>query len=74
MHFILSRDGYDTVTSHVFDPDDPYLHFDAVFGVKESLVGTFERVEDKARIERAGFDGGFYWELAFDWVMAPKDA
>ncbi len=47
LHFILSRDGYDEVTTHIFDPEDPYLESDAVFGVKETLIATFNKVEDQ---------------------------
>ncbi len=70
LHYIVSKPGFDTVTSHVFDPEDPYLHSDAVFGVKESLVGRFERVDDAGLVAEAGFGGTHYWELRFDWVLA----
>ena len=71
LHFIVSKEGFETLTTHVFDPEDKYLHSDAVFGVKESLVGQFRRVEDAASISGAGFEGDFFWELDFDWVLAP---
>ena len=38
LHFIVEAEGYDRLTTHIFDPDDPYLDSDAVFGVKESLI------------------------------------
>lgn len=69
LHYILSKDGYDEVTTHIFDPDDPYLDNDAVFGVKESLIATFNWAEDGKKL---GFDGG-YWDVAFDFVLARKD-
>ena len=72
LHFILSRDGYDEVTTHIFDPEDPYLESDAVFGVKESLVATFNKVEDPARIAEVGLNGSYYWDVEFDFVLAPK--
>ncbi len=28
--------------THIFDPDDPYINSDAVFGVKESLLAAFQ--------------------------------
>jgi hydroxyquinol 1,2-dioxygenase len=42
VHFVISADGYEPVTTHVFDSIDPYLASDAVFGVKESLIVNFE--------------------------------
>lgn len=72
LHYILSKDGYDTVTTHIFDPDDPYIDSDAVFGVKESLIADFKRVGDPARIAEMDFGGAHYWHVDFDFVLAPK--
>jgi catechol 1,2-dioxygenase len=38
IHFIVSADGYNPVTTHIFDSESPHLSSDAVFGVKPSLV------------------------------------
>ena len=70
LHYILDADGFEKLVTHIFDPDDPYIHSDAVFGVKESLLAKFERVEDPARIEAAGFDRPYY-EVVHDFVLAP---
>ena len=43
VHFMLSAPGFKTVITHVFVAGDPYLDSDAVFGVKNSLIGDFER-------------------------------
>src|SRR6201996_4246068 len=45
IHMIVSAPGYQTVTTHLFVADSPYLHSDAVFGMKESLIVKFERHE-----------------------------
>jgi protocatechuate 3,4-dioxygenase beta subunit len=37
-HFRVSRDGYKTVVTHVFDSASLHLTSDAVFGVRESLI------------------------------------
>lgn len=73
LHYIVSKDGYDTLTTHIFDPDDEYLHSDSVFGVKESLIAEFKRVEDPERASAVGFSGP-YWDVEFDFVLAPKKA
>ena len=72
LHYIISKDGYDEVTTHIFDPDDIYIDNDAVFGVKESLIAEFEKVEDPAKIAEMEFQGSHYWDVEFDFVLAPK--
>jgi len=71
LHYIISADGYDELTTHIFDPDGPYIDSDAVFGVKESLLAKFDRIEDPARLDEMGFDAPFFWDVAFDFVIAP---
>lgn len=71
LHYILEADGYETLITHIFDPDDPYIHSDAVFGVKESLLAKFELIEDADKIAAAGFDRPYY-EVVHDFVLAPK--
>lgn len=70
LHYILEADGFETLVTHIFDPDDPYIHSDAVFGVKESLLANFDLITDPARIQEAGFDRPFY-EVIHDFVLAP---
>ena len=72
LHYIISKDGYDEVTTHIFDPDDVYIDNDAVFGVKESLIAEFVKVEDPQRIADMEFKGPHYWDVEFDFVLAPK--
>ena len=69
LHYIVTKDGYDKLTTHIFDPDDPYINSDAVFGVKESLLAEFKRVDDTNRAKDVGFDGP-YWDVEFDFVLA----
>jgi len=45
IHFVVSADGYEPVTTHIFDRTDPYLASDAVFAVKDSLICDFVRHE-----------------------------
>ncbi|MDJ0859002.1 MAG: intradiol ring-cleavage dioxygenase [Dinoroseobacter sp.] len=72
LHYIISKDGYDEVTTHIFDPDDPYINNDSVFGVKESLIADFVKVDDPIRVAEMGFGGSSYWDVEFDFVLAPK--
>ncbi len=70
LHFILEAEGFESLVTHIFDPEDPYIHSDAVFGVKESLLAQFDLIEDRARIAGAGFAGPFH-EVVQDFVLAP---
>jgi catechol 1,2-dioxygenase len=45
IHFVVSADGYEPVTTHIFDRRDEYLGSDAVFAVKDSLICNFVRQE-----------------------------
>jgi hydroxyquinol 1,2-dioxygenase len=71
IHFIVKAPGYETLITHVFPPDCPYLEVDAVFGVKESLIGDFKRVEDKAEAEKLGFAAPF-WRLDWNFALAKE--
>lgn len=70
LHYILSAEGFETLVTHIFDPDDPYIDSDAVFGVKESLLAEFTRVVDARRAEELGFRNGWFWEVEHDFVLA----
>lgn len=69
LHYILKAQGFETLTTHIFDPDDPYINSDAVFGVKESLLADFKHVEDPARARELEFEGAF-WDVEHDFVLA----
>jgi len=69
LHFILKAPGFETLTTHIFDPDDPYINSDAVFGVKESLLAEFRHVDDAARARELAFKTPF-WEVEYDFVLA----
>jgi len=43
IHFVVSAEGYEPVTTHIFDRTDEYLGSDAVFAVKDSLICDFVR-------------------------------
>lgn len=45
LHFVIRADGFETITTHIYDAGDPLLAEDALFGVRPELVHTFEPVE-----------------------------
>ena len=61
MHYLVTAEGYQKVVTHTFVGDDPYLASDTVFGVKETLVAPFERVNN----------GKTVWRSPFDFVLTP---
>jgi len=42
VHFWIKKPGYRDLITHIFKDGDPYLHDDAVFGVKASLVTDWD--------------------------------
>jgi catechol 1,2-dioxygenase len=71
LHYILDAPGHARLVTHIFDPDDPYIASDAVFGVKESLLARFEKITDPDQIAAAGFDRPFFL-VEHDFILAPQ--
>ena len=69
LHYIVSAKGFQTLTTHIFDPDDPYINSDAVFGVKASLMARFQRIDDAAEQAANGYDRPFF-KVVHDFVLA----
>ena len=70
LHYIIEAPAHARLVTHIFDPDDPYITSDAVFGVKESLLTTFQKITDPAAITEAGFDKPFFL-VEHDFILAP---
>ena len=68
LHFIVSAPGYETVVTHIFTPDCPYLPEDAVFGVKRSLIADFRKTDDADRAGAIGLKNPF-WTVDWDFVL-----
>jgi|HubBroStandDraft_6_1064221.scaffolds.fasta_scaffold69582_3 hydroxyquinol 1,2-dioxygenase len=74
IHFVLTADGYDPVTTHIFDRTDPYLESDAVFAVKESLICDFTRHDSPTpEAAKLGIIGPVC-TAEFDFVLKPAGA
>jgi len=70
MHAIVSAPGYQQVITHVFVEGDPYLDGDAVFAVKDSLVGKYVKVNDAAEAKKLAMPNPFL-KLTWDFKLAP---
>ena len=64
MHFIVSKDGYRSLISQIYDADSEWLENDSVFAVKESLIGKFKPAPE-------GMDTDLHFE--FDFVLPKSD-
>ncbi len=70
MHAIVSAPGYQQVITHVFVEGDPYLDGDAVFAVKNSLIGKYKKVSDAAEAKKLGLSNPFV-KLSWDFRLSP---
>jgi catechol 1,2-dioxygenase len=70
MHAIVSAPGYQQVITHVFTDGDPHLDADAVFAVKDSLIGKYRKVTDAAEAKKLGMPSPFL-RLDWDFRLAP---
>jgi hydroxyquinol 1,2-dioxygenase len=70
VHMIVRADGYNAVTTHIFDAASAYLDSDAVFAVKPSLLREFvlRSADDPER--PAGVEGLWY-SVESDFVLVP---
>ena len=68
LHYLIYKDGYQTIQTELFNNDSEYLDSDAVFGVKESLIVEYKINDNNKDIEKRGFSGSFY-EGTYDFVM-----
>jgi hydroxyquinol 1,2-dioxygenase len=55
LHFMITAPGYERLVTHVFRKGDQYLDSDAVFGVRESLVGDWRVQPDGSHTLDFGF-------------------
>jgi hydroxyquinol 1,2-dioxygenase len=74
IHFIISAEGFKSITTHLFPSDTPYLDSDVVFGVKESLVVDFKRHEPGVAPNGENVDTPF-WTCDYDFrLVSLRDA
>jgi hydroxyquinol 1,2-dioxygenase len=72
LHVLASKDGFKTLISQVYVPDDPYLETDVQFGVTRRLIGNYVRHEDEPAPD-PGVDGPWY-SLEYTFVMEPGES
>lgn len=70
IHFMVSAEGFQPVTTELFASDDSYLDSDAVFGVRESLIVPFMQNDSEAEAARLGISAPFF-TVEYDFVLEP---
>ena len=72
-HIIVEAAAYQTLVTELFDPEDPYLDSDAVFGVRQALVTAYQPQNNAADMARLGLS---QLELSADFnvVLPPAIA
>ena len=66
VHFKVSAEGYEKLTTMIFPSGDKYLRRDPVFGVRQSLIIDVAKHENDEGNRKAPF-----YTADFDFVMEP---
>jgi hydroxyquinol 1,2-dioxygenase len=72
LHFMVSAPGYQTLITHIFVAGDDLS--DCVFGVRDSLVKTFDRQAPRTRTPDGRQIDGIWTRTRFDIVLAIDSA
>lgn len=70
VHFRVSAEGFEPLTTMIFVEGDPYLDSDTVFAVKSSLVVPFERNDSPAEARQRNVGVPFY-TAQYDFGLKP---
>ncbi|UVF22208.1 intradiol ring-cleavage dioxygenase (plasmid) [Microvirga terrae] len=72
VHFMIGAPGHETLITHVYAADSPYLDSDAVFGVKRSLVAAI--IHEAPGIAPDGRVMDKPWRrLSYDFSLKPAE-
>jgi protocatechuate 3,4-dioxygenase beta subunit len=73
VHAMISAEGYQTLTTHIFDGEDCYIDSDVVFAVKESLILDIKLNESQEDADLYGMKAPFH-EVLKDLILVRKAA
>ena len=60
IHFMVSAEQHQPLTTHLFVRGDPYLESDAVQAVKDSLIVDFKQLDDPVEAEQFGISSPYF--------------
>ncbi|MGE0061783.1 MAG: dioxygenase [Xanthobacteraceae bacterium] len=70
LHFLAFRDGFKTLVSQIYAPDDPVIETDVQFGVTRALLGDYVKHEAGEKAPAGDVEGEWY-SLNQTFVMEP---
>ncbi|MEJ7931116.1 intradiol ring-cleavage dioxygenase [Ramlibacter sp. AN1015] len=70
MHTMLQAEGHQTLVTHLFDADSPYIDSDAVFGVRNSLIVDFGKHAPGTAPDGRVLNKTWY-DCAYDFRLVP---
>lgn len=73
VHVMISAEGFQTLTTHIFDGEDSYIDSDVVFAVKESLILDIKLNESQEDADLYGLKAPFH-EVVKDLILVRKAA
>lgn len=71
LHFLIFKEGFKTMISQIYTPDDEHLETDAQFGVTRALIGNYVRHDGNAPVPDVK---GEWYSLDQTFVMEPGTA
>jgi len=72
LHVLAAKDGFKTLVSQVYVPDDPHIETDVQFGVTRHLIGDYVRHENEPA-PAPDVEGPWY-SLDYTFTMEPGRA
>jgi catechol 1,2-dioxygenase len=60
LHFLAFKDGFKTLVSQIYAPDDPVIETDVQFGVTRALLGDYVRHEAGEKAPAGDVEGDWY--------------
>jgi catechol 1,2-dioxygenase len=72
LHALIFKEGYKTLISQVYVPDDPHIDTDVQFGVTRALIGDFQRHDDPHPADPSA--GTPWYSLDYTFTLEPGTA
>jgi hydroxyquinol 1,2-dioxygenase len=72
IHFMIGKEGFDTLVTHLFIDGDDYLKSDAVFGVKDQLI--IQLIDAEAGWNGGGELVGAHKKLSHEFGLRPSQS
>jgi catechol 1,2-dioxygenase len=65
LHVLIFKEGFKTLISQVYDPDDPHIDTDVQFGVTRATIGDFQRHDEPHPADSSAGTPWYSLELTF---------